>query len=139
MVLRQDPGRQGQDGVRASSLMPQSRGAQVQSWMALCGPPAHVLLRVPVGSMRSAYGCGVEVKTRETPSLGTQTTHREADSCHRPPAVQSRLPQRRPRLWRGSADGFPRVPWGPATLLEPKKTMSVIGRGSWAPGGSQVC
>lgn len=64
------------------------------------------------------------MKTRQTPSLGTRTTQREARSCHHLPPIQSQLPQRCPRLWHGSADGFPRVHWRPATLLEPKKTMS---------------
>lgn len=44
----------------ASYLRPQSQGAQVQFWMALCGPPVPSPdgLCVLVGSMLSAMGGG---------------------------------------------------------------------------------
>lgn len=111
----------------ASCLRPQSQGAQAQFWMALCGSPVPSPdgLCVLVGSMRSAVG-GARSEDRQTllPPLGTHTAQWEASSCHHPRPVQSQLPQRCPRLWHGSADGFPRVHWRPATLLEPKKMMS---------------
>lgn len=125
MVLRQDLGWQGQDGVLSEGPVPGSSSAVLDGIMwpscaiprwTLCAGGAHAL----------SYGWGPKVKTRQSlhPPLGTHTAQWEASSCHHPPPVQSQLPQRCPRLWHGSADGFPRVHWRPATLLEPKKMMS---------------
>lgn len=125
MVLRQDLGWQGQDGVLSETPVTGSSSAVLDGivWPS-CTIPRWTLC---AGAERElSYGWGLEVKTRQTlhPSLGTHTTQREASSRHHPTPVQSQLPQRCPRLWHGSAGGFPRVHWRPATLLEPKKTMS---------------